>query len=198
MLLHSSAWDGSICDTIQTCCSAGPLQVPETSALQKHLSLCSWSEFTFPNLFQFSASFALPLFQGDEADTPSPQFRERGPADRAIKQAQTRGHNTGHELQISHESITASCQTSRALLPGAVAQEQWHCDSVTLLSTLQPAWCLPACTSLSNTLVHGKNAHAICLNSTAYAKRWFVKASGRQVVMWLTHRRRKKIILSSF
>lgn len=83
----------------------------------------------------------------------------------------------------NHHSLVPNLPSP--LLPRAVAQEQQHGDSGILLSTLQPA-CLPACTSLSNTPEHSKNTHTICLNSRGYAKLWLVKASGRQVVMWLT------------
>lgn len=132
--------------------------------------------FTVPSLFQFSASFALPLFRGGESDTANPPFRECGPADRAIKGAQTWGHNTGHELQTSPKTITAPCQSPRA--------SRARCQQLRSSGTMTAFYCSPLCSQpgvcqlahLRPILQCMLKIHTVCLNPTAYAKLQLVKA----------------------
>lgn len=144
-----------------------------------------------PFLAFFNLVLPLPCLCFKEMNLP-----QHAPnSERAIKRAQAQGHNPEHELQISHETTPAPWQTCWALC--CQVQQLRSSGTLTALhgSALcsQPHVCLPACTSLSNTPGHRKNTHTICFNSTAYAKLWLVKAPGRQVVMWLTHRGRKKL-----
>ena len=153
----------SICDPTPTCAGTGPLFLYLKALHYK--SICPFVlglNFTFPWTF-FNSGPPFPSVCSKEmkltawasnsqtVDQLTGQSNEHRPEDttwctncRAVMES---------AKQPQHSLLS---KLPSPLLPGALAQEQQHPDSVILLPTPQPARGLPACKSLSKTPMHSK------------------------------------------